>query len=162
MSHKVLIMQKSPGPHPDFHTTFSEMLGQLKLISMGRPRITFCLRLHRAKFHIKQVFEAPYVQRPQLLAFLNSLNLNILHVIFLAKSNLSYFINIYLYFSCMYVRAPHACLVSMEAREGIKFPGTRVSDGYEIPWVLGVDVVILYYCDIDPWSSVRAFSAFNH
>lgn len=45
----------------DFHNTFSEMLGQLKLISMGRPRIAFRLRLPRAKSHFKQVFEELYV-----------------------------------------------------------------------------------------------------
>ena len=36
-------------------------------------------------------------------------------------------------FACMYVCAPHVCVVPKEAREGTNFPGTGVMDGCEPP-----------------------------
>lgn len=102
-SHKVLIMKS----FRDFHNTFSEMLGQLKLISMGRPRIAFRLRLRRAKSHFKQVFEELYVWQPQFLALLNSLPLNVLHVYFTFSKK-----SICLSYLCTLVLFLHVCLCS--------------------------------------------------
>lgn len=44
---------------------------------------------------------------------------------------------IYLYmfrnFPCMYIRVPHAWLVSTKTRQGIKYPGNGVTNNYKLP-----------------------------
>lgn len=48
-----------------------------------------------------------------------------------------FYFAVYKYFVCTYVCLWHACLVPVEAKGGIGFSGTRVTEDYELDPSLG-------------------------